>query len=113
MCSYVSISSWCGALCAAVSTQILFFIFPSYVHLFMKDYAGQVGFIIITLLLFYCFGLILVIGAQINAFFFDHIPPLTVSLGNCIHGYGEQENIRLLNENNSMLTLIEGFNPTH
>jgi uncharacterized BrkB/YihY/UPF0761 family membrane protein len=79
----------------------------------LTDYVGQIGFIIITLLLFYLFALILVIGAQINAFFFDHIQPLKNSIGDSIHGLGEQENIRLINETTSMSTLMAGFNPLH
>ena len=49
----------------------------------MADYVGQLGFII-TLLNFYLCGLLFVIGAQINSFFFDHIRPLTSGLGTCI-----------------------------
>lgn len=66
----------------------------------MKDYIGQFGFLIITLLLFYIFGLVLVIGAQINAYFFDHIPPLAASLGNYVNGYNDGENLRLIDGDN-------------
>lgn len=98
-------SSWCGSLCAAIALQLIFFIFPVYVHLFMKDYVGQFGFLIITLLLFYVFGLVLVIGAQINAYFFDHIPPLGTSLGNYVNGYNDGETIRLIDGDNMISTV--------
>jgi len=65
----------------------------------MADYVGQLGFIIITLLLFYLFGLLFVIGAQINAFFFDHIQPLTVGLGTCLSESVDREQIQLMDEN--------------
>jgi uncharacterized BrkB/YihY/UPF0761 family membrane protein len=79
----------------------------------MTNYVGQLGFIIITLLLFYLFGLLLVMGAQINAYFFDHIQPLSISLGNCICEFANHENTRLIDENSesnyNLSTLTEGL----
>jgi uncharacterized BrkB/YihY/UPF0761 family membrane protein len=64
----------------------------------MADYVGQLGFIIITLLLFYLFGLLFVIGAQINAFFFDNIQPLPSGLGTCLSESTDREHIQLIDE---------------
>lgn len=90
---------WCGAIVAAVGLQLLLLTFPLYVHQFMADYVGQLGFIIITLLLFYLFGLLFVMGAQINAFFFDHIQPLRDGLGTCLSEFADREQIQLMDEN--------------
>lgn len=42
---------------------------------------GQIGFAVILILFFYYFATILILGAQINAYFFEHIPPLPSTLG--------------------------------
>jgi len=65
----------------------------------MADYVGQLGFIIITLLLFYLFGLLFVIGAQINAFFFDNIQPLPSGLGTCLSESTDRGHMQLIDEN--------------
>jgi len=79
----------------------------------MSNYVGQFGFIIITLLFFYLFGLLLIIGAQINAYFFYRIEPLSTGLGNCICEFTNHENRLLIDENlqpnNNILTLDEGL----
>ncbi|CAF1475789.1 unnamed protein product [Rotaria magnacalcarata] len=90
--------TWCGALVAAVGLQLVLLIFPWYVHQFMNDYAGQLGFVIVILLFFYLFGLLFVIGAQINAFFFDHIQPLKAGLGTCLCESVDRELIQLTDE---------------
>ncbi|UJR36500.1 hypothetical protein I4U23_029221 [Adineta vaga] len=90
--------TWCGSLVAAVGLQFLLLIFPLYVHEFMADYVGQLGFIIIILLLFYLFGLLFVICAQINAFFFDNIQPLTTGLGTCLSEMSSREHIQLVDD---------------
>ena len=77
----------------------------------MADYVGQLGFIIITLLLFYLFGLIFVIGAQINAFFFDNVQPLRSGLGTSLSEYADQEQIQLMDDQASTIA-IDGYN-TH
>jgi uncharacterized BrkB/YihY/UPF0761 family membrane protein len=81
----------------------------------MANYVGQLGFIIVTLILFYLFGLLLVTGAQINAFFFDHIQPLPIGLGDCICTFANQENIPLIDvksqSNNNLSTLPEESKP--
>jgi uncharacterized BrkB/YihY/UPF0761 family membrane protein len=78
----------------------------------MADYVGQLGFIIITLLLFYLFGLLFVIGAQINAFFFDHIQPLTNGLGTCLSESAGREHIQLVEDDNFQLNnaIVAEFN---
>ena len=45
---------------------------------------GLVGFAVILLLFFFYFATILILGAQINAFFFEHYKPLDDSLGTCL-----------------------------
>jgi hypothetical protein len=42
---------------------------------------GQIGFAVILLLFFYYFATILILGAQINAFFFEQYRPLGDGLG--------------------------------
>ena len=90
---------WCGALLAAIGLRLLLLIFPWYVHEFMADYIGQMGFIIIVLLLFYLFGLLFVLGAQINAFFFDHIQPFTSGIGTTLGEFADREQIKLTDDN--------------
>lgn len=93
--------------------QLLLLIFPIYVHEFMADYVGQLGFIIVTLLLFYLFGLLFVIGAQINAFFFDNIQPLKSGLGTCLSESADREQIQLIDEQfPGDNVVVEGYN-TH
>ncbi|CAF1452858.1 unnamed protein product [Rotaria sordida] len=91
--------TWCGALFAAIGLQLVLLFFPWYAHEFMADYVGQLGFVIVILLLFYLLGLLLVIGAQINAFFFDYIQPLTSGLGTCLCEFADREQIQLTDDN--------------
>jgi len=90
--------TWCGALIATIALQISFLLFPLYVHNFLANYVGQLGFAIILLLLFYVFGLLIVLGAQINAYFFSNIQPLSDGLGSCLSQANNQEYAHLLNE---------------
>lgn len=112
-----NISRWCGALFATIGLQTLFQLFPLYVHLFMSNYMGQLALIIITVLFFYITGVLFVIGAQINAYFYDHIAPLPAGLGDCLSQFFDHESRQLIDinsqPNNSMSTLKEGFNPEH
>jgi hypothetical protein len=56
---------------------------------------GLIGFAVILLLFFFYFATILILGAQINAFFFEHYKPLRDGLGTYIshmheeHGVGD------------------------
>ncbi|UJR09594.1 hypothetical protein I4U23_013829 [Adineta vaga] len=110
-------NTWCGSLFAAVGLQVIFVGFPIYVHNFMTNYVGQLGVVIVTVLFFYICGLLLIVGAQINAYFYDHIQPLPVSLGTLLSRTVDQENRALVDNNlqitNDMLTLKEGFNPVN
>ncbi|CAF0956970.1 unnamed protein product [Adineta ricciae] len=107
--------TWAGALFAAVGLQILLTAFPIYVHNFMTSYVGQLGLAVITVLFFYFCGWLLVIGAQINAYFFEHIQPLPDSLGTVLSRSVDPEKVVLINDasqqKDSMITLKEGFNP--
>jgi uncharacterized BrkB/YihY/UPF0761 family membrane protein len=83
----------------------------------MSNYVGQLGLIIITVLFFYILGLLFILGAQINSYFFDHIQPFSAGLGDRLSETFDHENLRLidttLESNNSMLTLKAGLNPRH
>ncbi|CAF0863606.1 unnamed protein product [Adineta ricciae] len=87
--------TWCGALAAACALEIFIILFPLYVTQFMDNYAGQIGFAVILLLFFYYFATILILGAQVNAYFFEHYQPLSSGLGTYIsqmhdeHGVGD------------------------
>jgi YihY family inner membrane protein len=87
--------TWCGSLVAASALQLFMILFPLYVKKAMGSYSGQIGFAIILLLFLFYAAIILILGAQINAFFFEHIQPLPVSLGTFVstlaHEYHETE----------------------
>jgi uncharacterized BrkB/YihY/UPF0761 family membrane protein len=67
----------------------------------MSSYTGQIGFAIILLLFLYFAAIILILGAQVNAFFFEHIQPLPVPLGSFVstlaNEYNEKEARQPLN----------------
>jgi YihY family inner membrane protein len=69
-------NSWRGAIVAAVAMTVFLNLFPFYIQYFLKNYAGQIGFAVILLLFFYYFAVILMIGAEVNAFFFEGVQPL-------------------------------------
>ena len=109
--------TWCGALVAACTLEVFIILFPLYVRRFMGNYAGkendqkfhfedtdsilhfqgQIGFAVILLLFLYYFATIVILGAQINAFFFEDYQPLAVGLGTYIsqmhdqYGVGTEE----------------------
>ena len=60
---------WRGTVVAAITLQIYLVLFPFYVANFLKGYDGQVGFAIVLLAFFYYFAVILLLGAEVNAFF--------------------------------------------
>lgn len=68
--------SWPGALIAALAVVIFLKLFPLYIQYFMKNYAGEIGFAVILLLFFYYFAVILMLGAEVNAFFRDKVQPM-------------------------------------
>jgi YihY family inner membrane protein len=69
-------SSWCGAAIAALLLEIFLAIYPLILSHFFGTYVGTVGFAFVTLLFFYIFSILLLIGAEINAFFFEGVRPL-------------------------------------
>jgi YihY family inner membrane protein len=73
--------SWCGALFAAVLLDIFVVLFPLYIRRFMGSFIGLIGFAVILITFFYYFSIILILGAQINAYFFERIQPLPDGLG--------------------------------
>ncbi len=68
--------SWLGALIAAIALEVFLVLFPYYIRYSLSGYVGQVGFAVILLVFFYYFALILLLGAEFNAFFLAGIPPL-------------------------------------
>jgi YihY family inner membrane protein len=72
---------WCGALIAAILLDIFLVLFPLYIRRFMGSFIGLIGFAVILITFFYYFGIILLLGAQINAYFFEQIQPLPEGLG--------------------------------
>ncbi len=82
-------ASWPGALVAAFAVTIFLKIFPLYIQYFMKNYAGQIGFAVILLLFFYYFAVILMLGAEVNAFFRDKVQPMPNDLATIISTMAE------------------------
>ena len=72
---------WCGALIAAILLNIFVILFPLYIRRFMNSFIGLIGFAVILITFFYYFGLIVIIGAQINAYFFERFQPFPDGLG--------------------------------
>jgi YihY family inner membrane protein len=83
-------NSWKGALFSAVALQLFLILFPLYARFGLHSYSGQIGFAVVLLLFFYYFAVILTLGAEINAFFFEHIQPLPHDLATTISQLKEQ-----------------------
>jgi len=83
-------NSWIGALISAILLEVFLALFPLYVAHFMGSYSGAIGFAVILLVFFYYFAVILMLGASINAYFAEHVPPLPDNLAAvlCDH-YGQ------------------------
>jgi YihY family inner membrane protein len=77
--------SWPGALFAAILLELFLTLFPLYITHFMGSYTGTAGFVIILLVFYYYFAVIMLLGAEINAYFGEHIPPLPKNLAAVIH----------------------------
>src|SRR6266487_2051286 len=73
-------NSWRGAVVAAVLLELFLVAFPFYITHFLGGYAGQIGFAVILLIFFYYFAVILLLGAEVNAHFFEKVQPLTNDL---------------------------------
>ncbi len=56
-------------------------------------FKGQIGFAVILLLFFYYFATILILGAQINAYFYENYQPFTEGLGTYIHQMHEEHGV--------------------
>ncbi|TMD56777.1 MAG: YihY/virulence factor BrkB family protein [Chloroflexi bacterium] len=69
-------NSWRGTLVSTVAMQLGLQLFPIYANSFLNSYVGQVGFVVIMLLFFYLFALVLLLGAEVNAFYAEgiHVP---------------------------------------
>jgi len=73
-------NSWRGALLSAILLELFLALFPLYITHFMGSYIGTAGFAVILLVFFYYFAVILLLGAQVNAYFAEHIQPLPNNL---------------------------------
>lgn len=68
--------SWLGALIAGAALEIYLILFPLYARYSLGSTAGVVGATVILLVFFYYFGVILFLGAEVNAYFSEHVQPL-------------------------------------
>jgi uncharacterized BrkB/YihY/UPF0761 family membrane protein len=73
-------TNWIGAAVAAVVLQLMLRFFPLYVQFFTKGYVGQVVLILAVVAFFYLFAWIILLGAEINAYFVEGIPPTPSNL---------------------------------
>src|SRR5579859_7413125 len=78
-------NSWLGALVAAVLLQIYLSLFPLYVTHFLGNYTGNVGLAIVLLFFLYYFAVILLIGAEINAYYAEGIQSTPNNLAVMVH----------------------------
>jgi len=62
--------AWKGALIAGALLEIYSMAFPFYATVFLRpdSYGATVGFAVLVLIFFYYFGVILLVGAEINSF---------------------------------------------
>jgi membrane protein len=65
--------SWLGAATAALLLQLYVVFFPLYIEHFLSGLAAAIGSAVILLIFFYYFSMILILGAEINAFFAEGI----------------------------------------
>lgn len=77
--------SWFGALLAAVAIQAYLQLFPFYATHFLSGYTGTVGFAIIFIFFFYYFAVILLAGAELNAFYAQGKRALPDNLAIVVH----------------------------
>jgi membrane protein len=77
--------SWFGALLAAIATQAYLQLFPFYVTHFLSGYTGTVGFAIIFIFFFYFFAVILLGGAEVNAFYAQGKRALPENMAGLVH----------------------------
>lgn len=84
--------SWLGAVIAAIALEIYLLLFPLYLKYFLNGYVGQVGFAIALLVFFYYFAVILLVGAEVNAFFSEHVRPLPNDMATFVSTMGGKLN---------------------
>lgn len=77
--------SWRGAVVAALALQLYLYLFPLYVTRFLISDTGTAGFVVILLFFFYYFAVILLFGAEVNAFFGEHIRVTPDNIAAMIH----------------------------
>ena len=77
--------SWRGAVIAAIGLQIYLTLFPFYAAHFLKGYGGQAGFAVLLIAFFYYFAVILLLGAQINAFFAEGVQKTPTNIASLVH----------------------------
>ena len=73
-------TSWKGAAVAAVVLELMLLFFPAYTRLFTKGYVGQVGLVLAVVAFFYLFALIILLGAEVNAFYEEGVRPASTDL---------------------------------
>jgi YihY family inner membrane protein len=79
-------NSWLGALVAAIALDIYLTLFPLYVqHFLASGPAASLGSAIFLLIFFYYFAIILLIGAEVNAFFLEGVRATPVDLVTLVH----------------------------
>ena len=79
-------NSWLGALVAAIALDIYLTLFPLYVqHFLASGPAASLGSAIFLLIFFYYFAIILLIGAEVNAFFTEGVKATPVDLVTLVH----------------------------
>ncbi|GCE28375.1 hypothetical protein KDA_38590 [Dictyobacter alpinus] len=81
-------NSWQGAIVAAVLLEVFLALFPIYTNNLLGTYTGQIGLVIVLLAFFYYFAVILMLGAEVNAFFFENVQPLPNDLGTFVSTMG-------------------------
>jgi membrane protein len=72
-------------LLAAIVTQAYLQLFPWYVTNFLSGYTGTVGFAIIFIFFFYFFAVILLGGAEINAFYAQGKRAIPENMAGLVH----------------------------
>jgi len=65
--------SWLGAVAAALLLQLYVIFFPYYIQHFLSGLAAAIGSVVILLIFFYYFAMILILGAEINAYFAEGV----------------------------------------
>jgi uncharacterized BrkB/YihY/UPF0761 family membrane protein len=77
--------SWRGTLVASIALQVYVAIFPLYTRHFLGSYTGNAGFAVILLLFFYYFALIILIGAEVNAFYAEDVRARAKNIAAMVH----------------------------